>query len=92
MRKGEIDDLKTTVIDDIWIWAEVDDATIPIERADFYYDGKLVYTDTEAPFKWQFNKFSVRKHEITVYVYDQLGRNSSDWRDIHFINILKRIR
>jgi aminopeptidase YwaD len=92
MRKKAIGEFKTTVIDDIWIWAEVDNATVPIERAEFYYDGKLVFIDTEAPFKWQFNKVSLRKHEITVIVYDQLGRNSSDWREIRFINIFKRIK
>jgi hypothetical protein len=80
------------VINDIWIWAEVDYATYPIERAEFYYDGNLVFIDTGAPFKWQFNKFSLGKHQITVLVYDQLGRNSSDWREIHFINIFKKIR
>jgi hypothetical protein len=92
IRMREIDEFETTVIDDIWIWAEVDNTTIPLERAEFYYDGKLVFTDTEVPFKWQFNKFSLRKHEITVFVYDQLGRNTSDWREIHFINIFKKIR
>ncbi|HUT00551.1 MAG TPA: M20/M25/M40 family metallo-hydrolase [Candidatus Thermoplasmatota archaeon] len=92
MKKRAIDEFKTTVINDIWVWAEVDYATVPIERAEFYYDGKLVFTDTEAPFKWQFNKFSLRKHQITVVVYDQLGRNSSDWREIRFINIFKRIK
>jgi len=92
MRKRAISEFKTTVINDIWIWAEIDYASVPIERAEFYYDGKLVFIDTEAPFKWQFNKFSLRKHQITVLVYDQLGRNSSDWREIHFINIFKKIR
>jgi hypothetical protein len=92
MEKRDIGEFKTTVINDIWIWAEIDYTTVPIERAEFYYDGKLVFTDTEAPFKWQFNKFSLSKHEITVFVYDQLGRNSSDWREIHFINIFKKIR
>jgi hypothetical protein len=91
MRKREISEFKTTVINDIWIWAEVDYATVSIERAEFYYDGKLVFTDTEAPYKWQFNKFSLGKHQITVLVYDQQGRNSSDWREIRFINIFKRI-
>jgi aminopeptidase YwaD len=91
MQKRPLDEFKTTVINNIWIWAEIDNATIPIQRAEFYYDGKLVFTDTEAPFKWEFNKFSLRKHQITVMVYDQLGRNSSDWREIRFINILKRI-
>jgi aminopeptidase YwaD len=88
----EIGEFKTTVIDYIWIWAEVEQSSIPIQRAEFYYDGKLVLTDTEAPFTWQFNKFSVGKHQITVIVYDQLGRNSTDWREIRFINIFKRIK
>jgi aminopeptidase YwaD len=92
MRKREIDEFKTTVIDHIWIWAEVEYATVPIERAEFYYDGKLVLTDTEAPFTWHYNKFSLGKHQITVIVYDQLGRNSTDWREIRFINIFKKIR
>ncbi len=82
-----ISEFKTIVINDIGIFAEVDYATVPLERAEFYYDGKLAFTDTETPFEWQFNKFSFRNHEITVYVYDQLGRNTSDWREIRFINI-----
>lgn len=90
MKKRPIDEFKTTVIDGIWIWAEVDYATAPIERAEFYYDGKLVFTDTEAPYKWKFDKFSLRKHQITVIVYDELGRESSDWREIRFINIFRR--
>ena len=91
IQKRPLDEFKTTVINNIWIWAEVDNATIPIQRAEFYYDGKLVYTDTEAPFAWEFNKFSLRKHQIIVMVFDLLGRNSSDWREIRFINLLKRI-
>lgn len=91
MRKREINEFETTVIDHIWILAEVEHATIPIQRAEFYYDGKLVLTDTWAPFTWNFNKFSLGKHQITVIVYDQLGRNSSDWREICFINIFKKI-
>jgi hypothetical protein len=88
MRKRQIDQYKTTVVNDIWIWAEVEHVTVPLQRAEFYYDGKLVFTDTEAPFKWHFNKFSLGKHDITVIVYDQLGRNSTDWREIRFINLL----
>jgi hypothetical protein len=87
IRERAISEFKTIVINAIGILAEVDYATVPIERAEFYYDGKLVFTDTEAPFEWQFNKFSLENHEITVYVYDQLGRNTSDWREIYFINI-----
>jgi len=92
MKKRAIGEFKTTVIGDIWVWAEVDYATAPIERAEFYYDGKLVFTDTEAPYKWKFDKFSLRKHQITVIVYDELGRESSDWREIRFINIFTRFK
>lgn len=90
MKKRQIGEFKTTVINDIWVWAEVADDTIPLKKADFYLDGQLVYTDTDAPFQWQFNRFSLRKHQITVVVYDELGRNTSDWREIRFINLLKR--
>ncbi len=91
MQRRPLDEFKTTVMNNIWIWAELDNETTLIQRAEFYYDGTLVYTDTEAPFKWECNKFSLRKHQITVVVYDQLGRNSSDWREIRFINIFKKI-
>lgn len=90
MKKRPIDEFKTTVIDDIWIWAESEDVSSPLERAEFYYDGRLVYTDTEEPFSWQFNRFSLRKHEIYVVVYDELGRTSSDWREIRFINLFTK--
>jgi Zn-dependent M28 family amino/carboxypeptidase len=92
MQRRPLKDFKTTVINNIWIWAEMDNETVPIERAEFYFDGKLVFTDTEAPYKWEFNKISLRKHEITVVVYDQLGRTSSDWREIRFINLLRKIQ
>lgn len=90
MKKRQIGEFKTTVINDIWVWAEVADETIPLQRADFYFDGTLVYTDYEPPFQWQFNRFSLRKHQITVVVYDELGRNTTDWREIRFINLFKR--
>lgn len=90
MKKRNISDLKTIVVDDIWIWADVKFATVPIVRADFYYDENLEYTDTEPPFKWNLNKFSLRKHRITIVVYDELGRNSIFWRDIRFINPFPR--
>jgi len=91
MQQHAIGEFKTTVINDIWVWAEVEDASIPLKKAEFYYDGRLVYTDTEEPFSWQFNRFSLRNHQITVVVYDELGRNTSDWREIRFINFFTRI-
>ncbi len=90
MKKRQIGEFKTTVLNDIWVWAEVADETIPLQRADFYFDGTLVHTDYEYPFQWQFNRFSLRNHQITVVVYDELGRNTTDWREIKFINLLKK--
>jgi aminopeptidase YwaD len=92
MERHPLNKFKTTVINNIWIWAELDNTSVPIQRAEFYYDGKLVFTDTEAPYKWEFNKISLRKHQITVVVYDELGRNTSDWREIRFINLFKKIK
>jgi hypothetical protein len=89
-KKINIGDLKTIVVDDIWVWADEKASNVPIKKAEFYYGKRLVYTDTEAPFKWHFNKLSIRKHRITVIAYDELGRKSTDWRDIRFINLLKR--
>jgi len=89
MEKREIGEFKTTVLNDIWIWAEVQYETAPLTKAEFYVDEKFVFTDTEAPFSWHFTRFSLRNHEITVIVYDQLGRNSTDWREIRFINIFR---
>jgi len=89
--KKEISDLQTTVIDDIWIWTDVEEGDAPIILAEFYYDDVLEFVDTEAPFKWHFNKFSLfREHKVTVKIYDQLGRSASSWMTIRFINIRTR--
>ena len=63
--------------------------SVPLVKAEFYLNDRLEFIDIEEPFKWHFNKFSVRKHKITVIVYDQQGRNSTDFRNIRFINLLK---
>ena len=89
MKRCNIRDLNTIVIDDIWIWAEVKYAMNPIERVEFYYDELLVFTDTEYPYKWHFNKLSIGKHRITVIAYDQYGRRTSSFKDILFINVFR---
>jgi hypothetical protein len=91
MKKRAIREFKTTVINDIWIWAEAENPAVPLRYVQFFYDGKLVYNDTEPPFAWHFNKFSLRNHEITIISTDELGRNSMDWRQIRFLNIPKKI-
>jgi len=84
-----IEDLKIIVIDDIWIWTEIFHESVPIVKAEFYYDDKLEYTDFDSPFKWNLNKFSIREHRIKVVIYDELGRSSADIKDIFYINFFK---
>ena len=89
LEKREIADLKTIVIDDIWIWADDIPGDVSIVSAEFYYDDILEHVDTEPPFKWHFNKLSVRKHKVTVIVYDEVGRTASAFKYIRFINLFK---
>jgi len=81
---------KTLVIDDILINAEVTPGNAPIEKVEFYYDGKLNYTDTDVPYQWRLNELSLRKHNVTVIVYDKLGRTASDEINFFFINLNKK--
>jgi len=87
MQRRDLRNFKTIVFDDIWIWAEIYEGAAPIIKAEFYDNGKLVSTITQAPFKWHLNKRSLGKHEIMVKVYDDLGRTSTDWRELRLINL-----
>ncbi len=87
MQRRDLSNFRTLVFDDIWIWTQVYGGTAPIVKAEFYYDGKLVSTVTESPFKWHLNKRSLGKHEIMVKVYDELGGTTTDWRDLRLINL-----
>ena len=87
MQRRDLKNFKTVAFDDLWIWTEVYGGTAPIVRAEFYYDGDLVSTITEAPFKWHLNKRSLGKHEIMVKIYDESGGASIDWRELRLINL-----
>jgi Zn-dependent M28 family amino/carboxypeptidase len=80
------DQLRTIVIDDICIWADILHDHNNIEKVEFYYNGKLQFTDSVAPFKWILNKFSLFNHRIEVISYSYSGETASDWIDILFIN------
>jgi hypothetical protein len=90
IQKKEIHEYKTVVLNDMWIWAEVDYDSAPLLRAEFYYNGRLMHVDTEEPFKWHFNQRSFGKQEIIVKVYDIQGRSTMDWKEIFFINLFLR--
>lgn len=80
----------TLVIDDILINAEVTPGNAPIKKVEFYYNGKLKFTDTDVPYQWRLNELSIRRHNITVIAYDELGRTASDEMNFFFVNLNKK--
>ena len=81
---------KTLVIDDVLIHTDVKQGDSPISYVEFYYNGKKVFTDTEAPYQYRLNRYSIRKHNIRVIVYDEKGRTASDEIKFYFLNIMKK--
>ncbi|MCK4364695.1 MAG: M28 family peptidase [Thermoplasmatales archaeon] len=82
---------QTIVINDVLICAEVKAGDSPIEKVEFYYDGKLMNTDEDQPYQWRLNKISLfRKHIVEVILYDEEGRTASDEVTFRYINWNKR--
>jgi hypothetical protein len=59
----------TMVIGDITVEAQVNGPILNIQKVEFTVDGKLQYTDTEAPYLWQWTKRSFFRHTVTVTVF-----------------------
>jgi hypothetical protein len=48
-----------------------------ISKAEFYLNGELKDTLTEAPYTWKFDEPSFMRHKIETKVYDENGNTSS---------------
>ncbi len=83
----DIADLKITIFGDLWVWATAQKGNASLTRAEFYFDDKLAFTDSEEPFKWHLNCFSFGKHRLSVVLYDQLGQTAQDDVDVFYVNI-----
>jgi hypothetical protein len=79
---------RTIVIDDVLIYTEVKPGDSPIEKVEFYFDGKLKHTDMEKPYLWRINQRSIRKHTIKAVAYDEKGRTASDQISFRFVNLM----
>ena len=88
----DIRNLNIKAFDDIWIWTEITPSNADIERVEFYYGIRKIFTDTEPPFKWKMNTLSLREHRIKVICYDELGHSSEDYIDVYFFNLRKNIK
>jgi hypothetical protein len=77
------------IIGETYIYAEVKQGIYPIEKVEFYYKDKLLFTDWEKPYKYMLNRISIGFHKIKVIAYDTMGNKATDEMKILFINILK---
>jgi len=75
------------IIDKTNIYAEVKQGVYAIDRVEFYYGNKLLFTDTEKPYEYMLNKRSIGLHKIKVVVYDSKGNTATDQMKILFFNI-----
>lgn len=56
-----------------------------VSKAEFYVDGKLKNTVTEAPYVWEWNESAFMKHIIETKVYDQEGNSVSSGEITFFV-------
>jgi hypothetical protein len=68
------------------IYAEVKQGIYAVDRVEFYYGNKLLFTDTEKPYEYLLNKRSIGFHTIKVIVYDIKGNSAIDQMKILFLN------
>lgn len=90
---ADLNNYRTIVFDKTLVTAEVEEGTSAITCVEFYYDGKLVYTDNKAPYQWWLNKTSILKnHVIKVAVQDTNSNTAEDEIKILYTNIFKNDR
>ena len=77
---------RTIVFDDIWIYTNIYSEVNSIDKVEFFYNGRIQFTDTDYPYKWQMNKLSLFNNRVEAIVYDSEGNSASDWIDILFFN------
>ncbi len=53
-----------------------------IEKVEFFIDDTLMKTDTEEPYEWFWNQFTIGKRTIMVKAFDDEGKNSSATIDV----------
>jgi len=68
----------TLIIGKIDVGAQVNGATSSVEKIEFYKDGTLQFTDTEAPYVWTWNKLSIFSHTIKIVAYYDVVNTSSN--------------
>ncbi|MGC9308495.1 MAG: Ig-like domain-containing protein, partial [Thermoplasmatota archaeon] len=79
---------RTTVIGKITVEVTAEDADSGVERVDFYVDGELMATDTEAPYQWWWNEDTILDtHEIRVVAVDRDGNAAESSLSVLVLNL-----
>lgn len=78
-----------SIIDKTIIYAEVRQGMYPIEKVEFYYNDRLIFTDNEKPYEYMLNERAVGLRNIKVVVYDTQGNTATDEMRIMFLNMFK---
>jgi outer membrane protein assembly factor BamB len=68
---------KPLIIGTITIQIEASQEPFGIDCVEFYIDGTLKATDTEAPYQWTWKTPAFFKHAIKVIAYDTSGKSAS---------------
>ena len=56
-----------------------------MKKAEFYVNGKLKDTVTQAPYIWNWDEPSFMKKTIETKIYDQEGKSSSTGEMTYFV-------
>ncbi len=59
----------TFILGKFTVEAQVNGEVTSVEKIDFYIDGQLRYTDTQAPFTWLWSSPSIFRHTLKVAAY-----------------------
>ena len=87
--KKQYDDQHTMIIDNKWVYLDLDCFDAGIQKVEFYIDDDLMYTTTSIPHVWNMNFFSFGAHTLTVIAYDTMGRTSTDMIEFTMFNPIR---
>ncbi len=79
--------VRTLVIDNIMLNAEVFVDESLIEKVEFYVQDRLKHTDTEAPYTYELHRLSLFHQHVEVVAYSTNGQTAADWINLFFINL-----
>ncbi len=88
--RGNTKYVSSLIVGKTTISAEVIQGKYPVDRVEFYYGKKLLFTDVEKPYEYLLNKRSIGFHRVRVVVYDTEGNSATDRINILFFNLLAK--